>query len=306
MSKNKLIDLVNLSEFKKKIISLIPSKTSQLQNDSGFKTTDTTYEVVSKTANGLAPKLPNETTTTKYLRQDGTWATPPNTTYSNFVKSGSGAKAGLVPSPGTTAGTTKYLREDGTWQVPPDTNTTYNAASEAPKAAGTATVGTSAKYAREDHVHPLQTTVSGSSGSCTGNAATATKLATARYIDGVSFNGSADIVHYGTCDTAAATAAKVVACTGFALKTGGVIRVKFTVTNTASNPTLNVNNTGAKAVYYRGAAISAGYLAAKRVYEFVYDGTNYELIGDVDTNSTYTAASATPKANGTATVGTST
>ena len=37
-----------------------------------------------------------------------------DTTYSNFVKSGTGAKAGLVPSPGTTEGTTKYLREDGT------------------------------------------------------------------------------------------------------------------------------------------------------------------------------------------------
>ena len=49
-----------------------------------------------------------------------------NTTYSNFVKSGSGAKAGLVPAPSTTAGTTKYLREDGTWTVPPDTNTTYS------------------------------------------------------------------------------------------------------------------------------------------------------------------------------------
>lgn len=44
-----------------------------------------------------------------------------DTTYANFVKSGSGAKAGLVPAPSTTAGTTKYLREDGTWQVPPNT-----------------------------------------------------------------------------------------------------------------------------------------------------------------------------------------
>lgn len=49
-----------------------------------------------------------------------------DTTYSNFVKSGSGAKAGLVPAPSTTAGTTKYLREDGTWQVPPDTDTKYS------------------------------------------------------------------------------------------------------------------------------------------------------------------------------------
>lgn len=35
--------------------------------------------VVSKTANGFVPQLPNETTTTKYLRQDGTWQVPPDT-----------------------------------------------------------------------------------------------------------------------------------------------------------------------------------------------------------------------------------
>ena len=46
-----------------------------------------------------------------------------DTTYSNFVKSGTGAKAGLVPAPSTTAGTTKYLREDGAWKTPPDTKT---------------------------------------------------------------------------------------------------------------------------------------------------------------------------------------
>lgn len=49
-----------------------------------------------------------------------------DTTYTAFVKSGTGAKAGLVPAPSTTAGTTKYLREDGTWTAPP--NTTYSAA----------------------------------------------------------------------------------------------------------------------------------------------------------------------------------
>ena len=51
------------------------------------------------------------------------WNADNNTTYANFVKSGTGAKAGLVPAPSTTAGTTKYLREDGTWAVPPDTKT---------------------------------------------------------------------------------------------------------------------------------------------------------------------------------------
>ena len=118
-----------------------------------------------------------------------------------------------------------------------------------------------------------------------GNAGSATKLATARTIDGVSFNGTANIIHYGTCSTAAATVAKTVSCTGFTLVTGAEITIRFTVTNTAKCPTLNVNNTGAKAIVYRNAAISAGYLAANRVYKFVYDGTNYELIGDVNTDT---------------------
>ena len=67
------------------------------------------------------------------------------------------------------------------------------AASATPNPAGTAAVGASDKYAREDHVHPLQTTVSGNSG-------TATKLATARTISltgvitgSASFDGSKNI-----------------------------------------------------------------------------------------------------------------
>ncbi|MDE6567921.1 MAG: phage tail protein [Lachnospiraceae bacterium] len=150
------------------------------------------------------------------------------------------------------------------------------AGSTTPKANGTASAGTeTAKFARADHVHPLQESVE--------------KLTTARTIDGVVFNGTAAIIHYGTCSTAAATAAKVVACTGFSLVTGATIRVKFTITNTASSPTLNVNNTGAKPIYYRGAAISAGYLAVNRTYEFAYNGTQYDFVGDINTdaNTTY-------------------
>ena len=46
----------------------------------------------------------------------------------------------------------------------------------APRAAGTAAAGTSNQYSSVDHVHPLQTTI-------TGNAATATRLQTARAIN---------------------------------------------------------------------------------------------------------------------------
>ena len=118
-------------------------------------------------------------------------------------------------------------------------------------------------------------------------------LATTRYFNGVAFNGGADVVNYGVCSTAAATAAKVVACAGFALKTGAHILVKFTVTNTvtptaAAPLTLNVNNTGAKSIFYHGsAAFTASYVSANRVIEFVYDGTQYAVVGDWDTNTRY-------------------
>ena len=92
--------------------------------------------------------------------------------------------------------------------------------------------------------------------------------------------------------TAAATAAKTVALAGFTLATGARVLVKFTVTNSAANPTLDVNGTGAKPIQYRGAAIAAGTLAANRTYEFVYTGAQYELVGDVDTNTTYSLATA--------------
>ena len=54
---------------------------------------NTKYNVVSKTAAGLAPQLPNETSTTKYLRQDGTWAVPPNQTYNKATQSSDGLMA---------------------------------------------------------------------------------------------------------------------------------------------------------------------------------------------------------------------
>lgn len=91
---------------------------------------------------------------------------------------------------------------------------------------------------------------------------------------------------YGTCSTAADTAAKTVNVDlSFVKVTGARVTVKFTETNTASSPTLNINDTGAAAIYYRGSAISAEYLAANRTYEFVFNGTQYELIGDINTDS---------------------
>ena len=148
-----------------------------------------------------------------------------------------------------------------------------------PSAPGKGAAGESMKFAREDHVHPAQTSVS-------GNAGTATKLAAPRGIDGVNFDGSANITHYAVCSTAAATAAKAVSLSGFTLATGAEITVRFSATNTAANPSLNVNGTGAKPIQYRNVAVTAGVLAANRTYRLVYDGSSWELVGDLDSVQT--------------------
>ena len=55
----------------------------------------------------------------KYLRGDGTWQTPPNTTYSNMggASSSAAGKAGLVPAPAA-GNNDDFLRGDGKWGKP--------------------------------------------------------------------------------------------------------------------------------------------------------------------------------------------
>ena len=95
-------------------------------------------------------------------------------------------------------------------------------------------------------------------------------------------------IGYFTCDTAAATAAKVVAATGYKLTAGGNIRIKMTHTNSAANVTLNINGTGAKALFYNGQqASSSNKWEDMEVLLVYYDGTQYQAInangGKIDT-----------------------
>lgn len=91
-------------------------------------------------------------------------------------------------------------------------------------------------------------------------------------------------IAYATCSTAAGTAAKVatvVGNTNWTLSAGSTISILFSNTNTAQNPTLNVNGTGAKNIYYENAQITTSNLGyagtTKRVMTFVYDGTQYHF-----------------------------
>ena len=113
-------------------------------------------------------------------------------------------------------------------------------------------------------------------------------LYTARTVDGVSFDGSANVTHYDTCYTASDTAEKTVSVPGFVLETGARVTVNFLESNTAANPTLNVHNgsayTGAKAIMYRGNSSVSGSSDYYRwqagdIVDFIYDGTNWVMVG---------------------------
>ena len=92
---------------------------------------------------------------------------------------------------------------------------------------------------------------------------------------------------YATCNTPLSTKAKEATTTpgsNFSLETGARVLVKFSKPG-GSSPTLNINNTGAKPIYYRGSAVATNQIRAKGTYEFVYNGSEWDLIGDVDTNT---------------------
>ena len=117
------------------------------------------------------------------------------------------------------------------------------------------------------------------------------------YIKNVKIGNDTHLIEpilYGTCSTAADVAEKTVSILNFELVSGVRIAVNFSNKNTASNPTLNVNNTGAKAICYNSnresntthvsSAISP-VLHSRRY--FIYDGGNWLLEEDALSLSKY-------------------
>lgn len=134
------------------------------------------------------------------------------------------------------------------------------------------------------------------SGTTIANAhvAEADKLHTARNIDGVSFDGSAKIHHFGSCSTAANTAAKTVTLDdsmSFTLEKGASVFVKFTNSNSASNPTLAVNGTTSKVIRrYGSKAVGQTEKTswnAGSVVHLVYDGYAWQMVGWLNDDTTY-------------------
>lgn len=116
------------------------------------------------------------------------------------------------------------------------------------------------------------------------NVASATKLQTMRYINGLPFDGTSNVVSYAVCTTGASVSVKTVNISNFNLITGSQVRVKFNNTNTATAPTLNVGSTGAKSMKYKGNLITNANFnfSNAKIYTFTYDGTFWVLEGDWD------------------------
>ena len=133
--------------------------------------------------------------------------------------------------------------------------------------------------------------ISNTSGKISASSVTSTQLG---YLNGVTSSIQtqlntikANCIYRGVCSTSANTAAKTVSVDGnFTLTAGVFVAIRFEQMNAASNPTLNVNNTGAKAIFYRGAAWKTSQDPARQ-YDTIlmtYDGTQWMISALLEPN----------------------
>ena len=146
----------------------------------------------------------------------------------------------------------------------------------------------------------LTLTVNGSSSSYNGSTTESkswyapTSVGTAGY--NLISNGSGAPVWqqppYAVCNTSGSAVAKTVSITNFKLVTGVRVFIKFTYAHdSTTKATLNVNNTGAKSIRYKGYGVFKGYNGgsnsdkqypntweAGEIVEFIYDGTEWVSI----------------------------
>lgn len=203
--------------------------------------------------------------------------------------------------------TNKAMVWDGTDWIPWEVGASVQPATATPLVDGTAAVGTSLKYAREDHVHPTDTSLENqnafgvvSDGTNTHTATSETDTLTFYGSDGidVTLNASGhvgikyteDMTYYGTSLTAAATQTKVVTThTGnFILEEGAIVYVMFGYGQTYnSTPKLNVDGTGAKNIIGDAAGTTQYMWKAGEVVGFAYDGSAYRAFEAGQASTTY-------------------
>lgn len=142
----------------------------------------------------------------------------------------------------------------------------------------TDTAGTA--IADDDYFPFYDTSASGARKSLWSNIKSVLKT----YFDTIYDLNKADISYYGTSSTAASTTAKTASVSRgtFSLVTGAKVSIKFTYTNTASAPTLNVGSSGAKNIKWINSSGTVAtpivWWKAGDIVSFIYDGTQWIMI----------------------------
>lgn len=97
--------------------------------------------------------------------------------------------------------------------------------------------------------------------------------------------GADGSISYGKCSTAKDVAEKEVTIEGFTLKAGTFFYVDFVNVNQAEKPTLNVNGTGAKAIYIGGYRANYTCWGSNVRALVFYTGTYYDIFSGYRVNS---------------------
>ena len=135
-----------------------------------------------------------------------------------------------------------------------------------------------------------------------GSAGSADTLKYSRCLDGLSFDGSQDIIRYGACTSQGLSTVKQVSIDNFVQKDGSSIYVaiqnKDEIPNEQNDETNEYDNTKvyikvnennpALPVKYRNEFLARGRLN-KGIYHFVVYNSSFNIVGelDTDTNTTY-------------------